>query len=682
MFAIFALIVAFVLVKRALTFHDCEMTLMSPKYTKITEAPNHALYELYRYEDNNYNNEMAPEAAKVVVLFVAGNGGSYSQARSLGSTLLRNKPEAMMYTMDFKGEMSAFLPNAVERQQKYLEQVVNYLFKKHSCKIVLVGHSMGGYLTSRLNIPEMIEKRIVLSAPLKKLPIQKLFSGRDINNAPDLVSIGGSFWDVQVPTEFSKVEGSVQANEIAMSWSNPNHITIVWENGLLRAIVDYILYGLHENPQDFFLNTNLKIDALQEEADKPKDWRSLREDGEGVYQASQAIRILTNKKLGKDFEVESDCAFAQIVPGTSFPETVFKGKTKTIIPTLLTLITIPKGCSFRYYKKTDGYLRLDIHPRNEEYFRELSPFMDSLHAKHTAIKALKNIQIFDVSQINYERKFIGKVTQKSIRNLQYAIPWYCQGCCVHKVDVRAEKSLDNNDAIVIKSGNTFLRLFERRDSFILPASRKNEITLEMDKNFDEPVVFEIQVDFLHSVVEVLLKNHDSLVRGVAVGLSITAPYFLFILPFFVFKMRISELVAFALGLVLFSGIRPFKEIGKKLALSLLLPYPFAIIPIVLHTVCYNTYDLVYFLPFIYDIVAVVSVIRDFVEAKSYLPHLNYAYNLPLFFFFIRPGSTMHAISTVITGIAVGLKLHPTWIPILSALGNIVASYRTHLIHVK
>ena len=674
------LVLGLVLAKRAVTYHDCEMTFMSSKYTKIPDAPGHTLYQLYRYEDNNYHS--ASDSPEVVVLFVAGSGGSYSQGRSLGSTLIKHmadkkeKPQVGMYTLDLKGEMNAFLPGSVVRQQKYLEEVIEFLYKKHSRKIIVVGHSMGGYLTCRLK--NMVALRIVLSAPIKKLPIPNILgfwkSKFDASQLKDLVSIGSSFWDVQVPPEYSQVqEGSfVRANEMVMSWSNPNHVSIVWENSLLRAVVDYIFEQNRGRAADYFLNDKLLLNALGSLHGFAQDYKLLREDSNGYFASADTdIRLLTNMNLGKDFEVESDCAQARIVPGTSFPETAFRGKTKTIIPTLLTYIYIPKSCMFRYYKKTDGYLRLNVHPRNEEYFRELPPYMGTLDGGQRAVKALKGIRIFDVATVSDENapiKDSHETLGKSVKGIQYKVPWYCKRWCILNIDIAVEKDLEANDVVVIRAkddGVTYLRSFERIGSFTFPL-RGDHLEIDIEKSFEERILMRVRVDYLQSIVDVLLKNHAWFIRGLSAGLVVNSSYLLLGLSFVVLRKGVAEALVFAFGALILAGLKiPKPVLDMRTIISMALPYPFAIAPILVQIGFKSRRSLLYLLPFIYDLVAVVCVVRDIVEAKAYLPYLNFVYNLPLAFFFIHlnqsPLSGLPVIAVVL------LELHPSWIPILCAL---------------
>jgi pimeloyl-ACP methyl ester carboxylesterase len=524
-------LIVYVLIRRGMSCESCEMTFMSTKFTEENDPSLKSfLYKLYRYEDHNYLDEFSkPDQNYKVVLFVAGNGGSYQQARSLGTTLLmRDHKKIIVYTLDLKGEMSVFLPGAAVRQESFVAKTINYLYEKHQhTKIFLVGHSMGGTLACGLShaYREKLEKIIIISSPIIRLPIPSLF--RKNLYCQGVISISGAFWDVQVARELSLTQDSVnvQAENVAMSWASPNHVAVVWENSLLRAISDYIFLYPNVNDQSFFVKSCFDVLDLGNIGRKiPKDLPKFSQLEELVvgqlYQQNSSlfVRILTNKKLGRDFDVEGKCVMSFVVPGTSFPETAFKGKTKSFHPTLLTALIIPRGCKFRIIKQKKNTERLDIHPRADEYYRDISPFVDIFDQNNESKEAMKKIAIFDVDFQNRVKSHDLPLYREIEVNektgiLSAKIP-YLYSKLVYKLKVQVLKDPENNDALVLKLGNCvnkkYFRIYEYNETFrFQPLS--NNFSIYILKNFKAPVKFTLKIDILNSLGDLFLRNHRHLI---------------------------------------------------------------------------------------------------------------------------------------------------------------------------
>ena len=90
------------------------------------------------------------------VLFLPGSGGSYQQVRSLASETAKQRaaagsgPLLDWFAADFRGELSAFDGQLLERQRFFLLLALAELDDMYARRrdgapvILIVGHSMGG----------------------------------------------------------------------------------------------------------------------------------------------------------------------------------------------------------------------------------------------------------------------------------------------------------------------------------------------------------------------------------------------------------------------------------------------------------------------------------------------------------------------------------------------------------
>ena len=78
---------------------------------------------------------------------------------------------AAVYACDFRGEWSAFDGRIVRRQARFAKRVAKILAKRHSSKVVVVGHSMGGVVgLLAADATKTISAVVALAAPLAAHP--------------------------------------------------------------------------------------------------------------------------------------------------------------------------------------------------------------------------------------------------------------------------------------------------------------------------------------------------------------------------------------------------------------------------------------------------------------------------------------------------------------------------------
>uniref|UniRef100_F1L8Z4 GPI inositol-deacylase n=1 Tax=Ascaris suum TaxID=6253 RepID=F1L8Z4_ASCSU len=129
-------------------------------------------YSTVLYGEGSYasNYLSTGKVSGIPVIFVPGNGGSARQVRSLGS-LLHNKTESLqspftfdVFAVDFNEELTGISGMYLERQIRYVELVVEYVWQLYSPRaegIIFVAHSMGGVVVrSLLRDPRFDTSRI------------------------------------------------------------------------------------------------------------------------------------------------------------------------------------------------------------------------------------------------------------------------------------------------------------------------------------------------------------------------------------------------------------------------------------------------------------------------------------------------------------------------------------------
>ncbi|XP_078481985.1 GPI inositol-deacylase [Ciona intestinalis] len=264
--------------------NKCEMTYMweLPEYHKIPMEGNISKqfpsYSLYIYGEGDYMKEvMKLKLDGIPVLFIPGHGGSYQQARSLGSVLLRKaisggfNDHFNVFTADLGEELTAFYGGNLGHQTKYIGHCIKrilslYEYAQHKpTSVILVGHSMGGVIARGLfALPDFKQNQvktiIMLASPVlapvinvdrhmaqyyaktNQYWLEHISKLRDVNT----ISIGGGPRDFQVSSGLTRLSSN-QSNYLSTSTTavprvhlSTDHQCIVWCKQLVMATVRYL----------------------------------------------------------------------------------------------------------------------------------------------------------------------------------------------------------------------------------------------------------------------------------------------------------------------------------------------------------------------------------------------------------------------------------------------------------
>ncbi|KAG1705471.1 GPI inositol-deacylase [Nymphon striatum] len=233
----------------------------------------------------------------IPILFIPGNAGSYKQARSIGSVLLRmvessnSKFHFNVFTIDFDEELSGLYGGVLEHQTEYISRIIypalviisEYvtecikqilsLYQKKGIardKIILYGHSMGGLIARAVfthpdfdhnSVHLMINLATPNLAPVISIDkyLHKFYhkvnyhwihnisaDGGGIDHV-SVISIGGGDRDILVRSYLTRMDPlvtkehsnfqphSVIASSIPNSWASTDHLCIIWCKQLVLA---------------------------------------------------------------------------------------------------------------------------------------------------------------------------------------------------------------------------------------------------------------------------------------------------------------------------------------------------------------------------------------------------------------------------------------------------------------
>lgn len=327
---------------------------------------------------------------------------------------------------------------------------------------------------------------------------------------------------------------------------------------------------------------------------------------------------------------------------------------------------IPRGCVFKFTKTKSKNERVDVTFRSEEYFREYSPFVDTFDSPHLSRKALSAIDIFDVDyiltikRINLNTSLISKEKTLSLEFSNPFTPKYL----VYKLRIKVKKALTNDNVLIVKLSdcpNTkYFKIYENQSTHkFLP--RSSTFSIDVLKNFKDDVEYILEIDWLNTVGDLFLKNHEAFFIGILMG-QFKNFNSLLILPFF------SEIPIILFGFLLGLGYpikKTRREWSKRYIITLLLPYPLSYIPILYKLIIHK--ELSSIIIHIYDIVSIFCLIRDVLKTRIYLPTFNPLYNLPILFvlfkgfYYIQNFYIKTILANLLTIMFCYMQVHPVWV---------------------
>lgn len=175
----------------------------------------HSHYQLFMYSEFDFPRSSNPQEDLVdsmPVLFVPGYAGSYQQARSLASTCIRRQLRSLhaakfvFYTVIFGEQLSGINGKLLIEQIDFVGKAVKQIKANHighSGGIILIGHSVGGFISKALMArddfsPESVGLIISLARPLRSLP---LFFDHNVRN---LYQITTQHWNKLASKEREK----------------------------------------------------------------------------------------------------------------------------------------------------------------------------------------------------------------------------------------------------------------------------------------------------------------------------------------------------------------------------------------------------------------------------------------------------------------------------------------------
>lgn len=341
--------------------NGCNMTYMYPTYIPIS-APNNlsaSKYGLYLYHEGWKKIDFKEHLKKlsgVPVLFIPGNGGSYKQVRSLAAEsdrAYRGGPldrafyqEALLtpeeggsgmdtvatdvlnqythmldwFAVDLEGEHSAMDGQILKEHTEYVVHAIHRILDQYGesyvaqeregtlasgilpKSVILVGHSMGGFVARAAVVHPQLRKSAVetvltLSSPhqLPPLPIQPslghyfayvneewrkgylaqtTLTRRHISD-PVLshvvvVSISGGINDYQVRTKLESLEGIVppthgfmiSSTDMKNVWLSMEHQVILWCNQLVVQVSHSLLSLIDPKSGQAFSDTHMRLAML------------------------------------------------------------------------------------------------------------------------------------------------------------------------------------------------------------------------------------------------------------------------------------------------------------------------------------------------------------------------------------------------------------------------------------
>ncbi|KZT24547.1 PGAP1-domain-containing protein [Neolentinus lepideus HHB14362 ss-1] len=244
----------------------CRMSWMSPSYvlqdkfdkswTRLSRR-----YSLWLYREVGWDSH---ELQGAPVLFIPGNAGSSHQVRSIASSgtrqyfaspsvtspdfLARRVKPLDFFALEFNEDLSAFHGPTLMAQTSYAHAAITYILSLYprNTSIIVLGHSMGGVVSTSLLPDPRISAIITMSTPHTLPParfdrrIEDIYmKNTDVleNDFTPILSLCGGAIDMQIPSEacilpLGKGEDvyrrTVFTTALEGAWTGVGHLAMVW----------------------------------------------------------------------------------------------------------------------------------------------------------------------------------------------------------------------------------------------------------------------------------------------------------------------------------------------------------------------------------------------------------------------------------------------------------------------
>lgn len=267
----------------------CDTTYIYEGYDSVELPSKHPRYSILRYFDRDPLRQedistLRARAFIAPVLFIHGNAGTEQQMRSLASESSRectrrgkthaSSPPVFLewYAARFNEEPSALQPHLVPEQASFTSESIKFLYSKHSTKIMIITHSMGGVIAAQAltllgskDSHRMVSCVLSLSAPLPPVPTymppayaHAVSSKKDDDEEEDVykINILSSPGDIfhrhthsrsadEKATMNNRKTLSVRIEDIPGVWTGATHQSIVSCNQLVRTVIPFLLDSVY-----------------------------------------------------------------------------------------------------------------------------------------------------------------------------------------------------------------------------------------------------------------------------------------------------------------------------------------------------------------------------------------------------------------------------------------------------
>lgn len=427
--------------------NSCSMTYTrGPSYKLVTHVKSELnyKYKLYRFDQvssRKHPSDSSLEVSGIPVLFIPGHLGDYKQVRSLGSLAdelgKRETHKLEYFTLDFREEASAFSTVFLEQQSSFMNDAITAILElyqarsKNQKSVVIVGHSMGGFVARRaLLLPNYnkgtVKTIITLSSPHVRAPhvidqsMASLWTstnfaweqGRNYNFITNLTklnetknihlqrsrklaltlgnitlfSVSGGRRDNLIDSKLSSVKDiifadrgfSVLTKDIPGVDISVDHMCQVWCKQLMHAITSGLYEAADDEKGRMEIKTIDRVKAMSKHL-LPKEWFKNHMLASLNFQQSNLLR----NNSGHLLTIHDHVLSSFIDPETTTITTAITNVVRRYGSTVLTLSTAIIGLSLGY--------QVYVFMASTSKHSEFPPFRDALNPPNHLLHVIVGI---------------------------------------------------------------------------------------------------------------------------------------------------------------------------------------------------------------------------------------------------------------------------------------------------